>query len=138
MLAPYRADNLLDDDGNPSGGKVLGTGLRIHWQDGPLGRGDERKEPNGAFVETVVAACVERLEFYQEASDGKFACEENAEAIAHFKAGLAVLEARDRQAGGRRRRGHPCRGPTGRVIGPFEGMGSVVKPAPARGSTPER
>jgi hypothetical protein len=56
MLGKFEAVNLDDLDGNPAGGHVLGTGLRIDWQDGPLGRGEGRSEPNGAFVETVITA----------------------------------------------------------------------------------
>ena len=54
--------NDSDDDGNPAGGMVRGVGLFIQWQNGPLGRGDERREPNGAFVETVIAAAKQRIE----------------------------------------------------------------------------
>lgn len=78
-------------DGNPTGGTVRGTGLSIDWQNGPLGRGDDRKEPNGAFVETVIEAVKQRIEFYQ---DSKFRCDENAEAISHLDAALAALDRR--------------------------------------------
>ena len=40
-----------DTDTDPAGGFVHGKGFRIDWQNGPLGRGNERQEPNGAFVE---------------------------------------------------------------------------------------
>jgi hypothetical protein len=70
--------NASDVSGNPAGGFVLGTGILIDWQNGPLGRGETRRRPNGAFVETVIAAALQRLEYYQA---GKFACEENACAI---------------------------------------------------------
>lgn len=81
MLGEFKAENQVDENGNPTGGFVEGTGLRIDWQDGPLGRGEERIEPNGAFVETVLAAVKQRIEFYQAARDGKFACHENADVI---------------------------------------------------------
>ena len=68
----------LDANGNPAGGRTAGVGIEIHWQDGPLGRGADRAEPNGAFVEGVIAAALDRLHFYQTASDGRFACRENA------------------------------------------------------------
>ena len=67
-----------DKHGNPAGGCVEGVGLKIHWQDGPLGRGEDRKEPNGAFVETVISAVIQRIQFYQ---DSKFSSRENAIAI---------------------------------------------------------
>lgn len=86
--------NKLDGNGNPTGGKVSGIGLEISWQNGPLGRGADRAEPNGAFVETVISAAKQRIEFYQEASAGKFACEENASAILLLVAALEALEAR--------------------------------------------
>lgn len=100
MLDKFEAVNVQDDLGNPSGGSVKGTGLEIHWQDGPLGRGKMRKDPNGAFVETVVAAAIQRIRFYQEANKGKFACRENSLAITHFETGLLWLQKRtqDREA----------------------------------------
>ena len=94
MLSHFTATNRLDAKGNPSGGIVSGTGLSIFWQDGPLGRGADRQEPNGAFVETVIAAARQRLEFYQTASLGRFACVENAEAIDLLTAALEVLDRR--------------------------------------------
>ena len=68
-------------DGNPAGGYVAGVGFRVDWQDGPLGRGEDRQEPNGAFVEDVLLACLERLHIYQGESEdgsGRFRCRENA------------------------------------------------------------
>ena len=93
MLAKFDAENWLKD-GKPNGGTVLGTGLEIAWQKGPLGRGKERGDPNGAFVETVIAAALQRLEFYQ---DSGFACSENASAIQNLKSALGVLEFRTMQ-----------------------------------------
>ncbi len=96
MLDRFKSENEVDGDGNPTGGTVRGTGLIIDWQDGPLGRGDDRKEPNGAFVETVLAAAKQRIEFYQTASNGKYACQTNADAINNIHAALQCLEARTR------------------------------------------
>ena len=70
--------NNTDVDKNPTGGCVVGTGLNIAWQDGPLGREPYRALPNGAFVETVISAVIQRLQFYQ---DSKYSCRENAIAI---------------------------------------------------------
>ena len=97
MLAEFSKSNYLDDNGNPAGGIVSGTGLSIEWQNGPLGRDADRKPPNGAFVETVIAAAKSRIEFYQE---GKFACDDNAEAIVLLDKALEVLNRRtkDREA----------------------------------------
>lgn len=82
-----------DDKGNPTGGYVKGVGLQIDWQKGPLGRGPDRVGPNGAFVETVLAACVSRLKFYQ---DSGFACRENALAITKVEEALLWLDKRTR------------------------------------------
>jgi len=91
MLAEFEAKNSVDENENPTGGSIAGTGLKIQWQDGPLGRGEDREEPNGAFVETVIAAAKSRLEFYQKS---KFNCEENAGAISHLDKALEVLDSR--------------------------------------------
>ncbi len=91
MLSEYRAVNEDDANDNPAGGSVSGCGIMIVWQDGPLGRGDDRKEPNGAFVETVIDAARQRIEYYQAS---KFECQENAAAIMHLQAALDCLDSR--------------------------------------------
>jgi len=83
--------NISDIDGNPAGGMFEGTGLSIEWQNGPLGRGADRKDPNGAFVETVIFAAKQRLEFYQMS---KFNCRENAIAITKLDEALMWLNKR--------------------------------------------
>lgn len=80
-----------DANGNPAGGCTFGTGFAISWQNGPLGRGEERKEPNGAFVEDVLRAVMGRLNFYQ---DSKFACMENAAALMKLEEALTYLNSR--------------------------------------------
>ena len=97
MLDKYVAVNVSDKDGNPAGGTVKGIGLSIEWQDGPLGRGAERKEPNGAFVETVIDAALQRIQFYQ---DSKFNCRENVIAMHKLEEALLWLNKRtaDREA----------------------------------------
>lgn len=90
-------NNWTDPDQNPTGGYVKGVGLNIEWQNGPLGRGDERKDPNGAFVETVISAAKQRIEFYQTANNGKFACRENAIAITKLEEALLWLDKRTRE-----------------------------------------
>lgn len=89
--------NWNDSNGNPEGGQSFGNGFAIAWQRGPLGRGENRQEPNGAFVEDVISACVDRLEFYQ---DGKFNCEANANALDCLYKALEYLNNRtaDREA----------------------------------------
>lgn len=91
MLQETKHTYPTDENGNPAGGEVRGVGLSIDWQNGPLGRGAERIEPNGAFVETVIQAAADRLDFYQRS---RFNCAENAAALAHLEAALASLKAR--------------------------------------------
>jgi hypothetical protein len=86
-----RGINRFDGEGRPAGGSVEGVGINIDWQDGPLGRDDDRKAPNGAFIETILEAVAERLAFYQRSP---FACVENAVALDHVADALAVLRAR--------------------------------------------
>ena len=92
--------NDVDSTGNPTGGFVTGRGLTIEWQRGTLGRDNDRQEPNGAFVETVIEAARQRIAFYQKASNGKFACRENAIAITKIEEALLWLNKRtqDREA----------------------------------------
>lgn len=95
----FEAENLLDDHGRPAGGAVRGTGFQIAWQRGPLGRGADRIPPNGAFVEDVIAAVVQRIEHYQST---EFRCRENAIALTHLETALLWLNKRtqDREARG--------------------------------------
>jgi len=78
MKNGFFSEQFQDAEGNPTGGCTSGRGFTISWQFGPLGRGNERKEPNGAFVEDVIGAAIDRIEFYQKS---KWACEENAAAL---------------------------------------------------------
>ena len=80
-----------DENGNPAGGYTEGVGIKIEWQNGPLGRGAERREPSGAFVEGVLNAALGRLEFYQQS---RFRCRENAIAITKIEEALHWLESR--------------------------------------------
>ena len=100
MLDKFTAENDVDAMGMPAGGIVRGEGMAIDWQNGPLGRGEDRKAPNGAFVETVIAAAKQRIEYYQTTSDKKFACRENAMAITKLDEALMWLNKRtqDREA----------------------------------------
>lgn len=87
----------VDAQGNPAGGSTTGTGVIIEWQNGPLGRGAERKEPNGAFVEGVIQAALGRLKYYQSTP---FECEENYMALVKLEEALMWLQKRtdDREA----------------------------------------
>lgn len=88
MMQEIQANNQVDDNGNPTGGTVSGKGIDIRWQNGPLGTGADRKEPNGAFVEGVIQAAIQRLEFFQ---NSKFKCRENALAITKLEEALHWL-----------------------------------------------
>lgn len=87
-----REENFVDDKGYPAGGFYIANGIEIRWQQGPLGRGADRKAPNGAFVEDAIYAALQRLEFYQR--DERVACPENGTAIAHLKFALEELHRR--------------------------------------------
>ena len=94
MKDTFNVSNEVDENGNPAGGYAKGVGMEINWQNGPLGRGDGRKSPNGAFVETVLAAVTQRIEFYQTAQNKRFACRENAIAITKIEEALMWLDSR--------------------------------------------
>ena len=91
MQDKYFSEQWSDANENPAGGISCGKGICISWQNGPLGRGAERREPNGAFVETVIAIAKDRLDFYQKS---KFNCQENAKAIEHLNSALEILNSR--------------------------------------------
>jgi len=91
MNQEIRQIHRVDDRGDPAGGAVLGTGIKIDWQNGPLNRGDRRVEPNGAFVDGVISAAIGRLEFYQ---GSKFKCRENSLAITKLQEALHWLDHR--------------------------------------------
>jgi len=100
------AENKVDDDANPTGGDVRldldtsGDGksdfpvLLVKWQDGPRGQEgtDELLPPNGAFVEDVLWAALQRLEFFNA---GKYRDRANSMAITHIEQALQALK--DRQ-----------------------------------------
>ena len=85
MKQQINSQHFNDENGNPAGGTTSGVGISISWQNGPLGRDGERKEPNGAFVEGVIQAALDRLEHYQAS---KFKCRENALAITKLEEAL--------------------------------------------------
>lgn len=91
MNQPYEAENYSDEEGRPTGGFAKSTGITIEWQNGPLGRGADRLEANGAFVETVIAIAKQRIEYYQ---DTQFNCRENALAITKLDEALHWLNHR--------------------------------------------
>ena len=97
MRIGFKDHHFTDDEDRPAGGHTFGTGICIAWQNGPLGRGELRREPNGAFVEDVLDAVASRIRFYQEASGGKFACPENEAALVNIEGALRVLDRRTKR-----------------------------------------
>ncbi len=91
MKTAYTQNHFRDTNGAPEGGQSFGPGFAIAWQRGPLGRDDNRIEPNGAFVETVLDAVAGRIEEYQSS---KFANDYNARALNHIYAALDSLNQR--------------------------------------------
>jgi hypothetical protein len=91
MNQPFIAFNDVDEGNNPSGGYADGLGFHIDWQNGPLSVDGNRGQSNGAFVETIIAAAKQRIEFYQ---DSKFNCDENEQAIMYLGLALNSLNAR--------------------------------------------
>lgn len=86
-----RSINFTDEAGMPAGGHSHGVGFMIGWQAGPLGSGAARQEPNGAFVESIIEVCIDRIEFYDAMG---FGCVENDEALSHLKDALSALNRR--------------------------------------------
>lgn len=94
-------NNSLDADDNPTGGFVQllvqkdgdsFNAMTINWQDGPRGQEDGTlSDPNGAFVEDVLYAAKQRLEFFQ---DSKYVDEDNATAIDCINNALIALQNR--------------------------------------------
>jgi hypothetical protein len=94
MRQGFTASNPVDINNNPTGGTVNGTGFTISWQNGQLGRDGDRQAPNGAFVEDIIDAARQRIQFYQDANNKKFACKENAMAITKLEEALLWLDKR--------------------------------------------
>ena len=90
-LQKLEMQNKLDENGLPAGGFVRGIGIAITWQEGPSGRGADRKEQTGARVEDVLNACLSRLRYYQGT---KFNCPENVLALNNLEGVLQWLQKR--------------------------------------------
>lgn len=86
------ADNVTDENGNPTGGSVEGPGLKIDWQNGPVkGSTGDKPYGTGAFVEDVLLAAIQRLRFFQAS---KFSCRENAITLTHLEEALMWMQRR--------------------------------------------
>jgi hypothetical protein len=97
MKQAIKGEHIHDENGTPTGGRTTGIGIDITWQNGALGRGAERREPNGAFVEGVIDCAIDRLECFQAS---KFNSAYNAEALGYLQLAREALERRtaDREA----------------------------------------
>lgn len=93
MKAGFKSEHWTSHSGKPAGGCTFGNGFTISWQNGPLGRGDGRREPNGAFVEDVIDAVIDRIEFYQST---EFACIDSDDALKSLRMAAESLAARTR------------------------------------------
>ena len=95
-LQGHYFEHWVDGDGNPAGGVSTGRGFTISWQNGPLGKigTPGRQEPNGAFVEDIIQAVIERIKFYQ---DSRFNCAENAAALVALEEAARALDARTKR-----------------------------------------
>lgn len=72
---------------NPTGGYTTLPGGNITWQNGVIGENGQ----NGAFIEDVITAAIERLEYF---NNSKFRCRENSLAITKLEEALHWLAAR--------------------------------------------
>lgn len=77
------------EDGEVLGGHVTGVGVDIAWQCGPAG--PCREGVNGAFVEDVIEAVIQRLVAYERT---KYAHPANKDAIARLKQAIYSLNSR--------------------------------------------
>ena len=91
MIFGHFEEHWSDANGNPAGGVSSGHGFTISWQNGALGQGENRRSPNGAFVEDVIQAVIGRIEFYQKS---KFACERNELALQALRGAAQELDLR--------------------------------------------
>lgn len=90
-----------DQDGNPTGGvtnivvphpKAIQPAATIRWQNGIIDSSDGQ---NGAFIEDVLEAARQRLQFFN--SHPQFRCRENSLAITKIEEALQWLDWRTRQ-----------------------------------------
>lgn len=84
----YKIDGPLDI--YPGVGSVPKFQVDIRFQDGPI----LESGVNGITNEALLAVVIDRLQGFQS---GKFACEENAEALVKLKECLIALKRRTRQ-----------------------------------------
>lgn len=120
-MTQFDSNHFTTDTGVPDGGVTQGRGFVISWQRGALagdvtpeecrvldhrevggvhGNAGEvpipcRRAPNGAFVEDVIGAALDRLTYYEE--ETRFSCFENRDAIRYLEEALESLASRQRR-----------------------------------------
>lgn len=97
MLQSYETAFFEDKNtGLPLGGFAKAVGIDIQFQPGPLreSKGVLVKEAEGAFVETLIAIVIDRLQYYQKVNNNRFRCRENSLAITHLQEALHWLNHR--------------------------------------------
>jgi len=97
MLQSYETGFFEDKNtGVPLGGFAKAVGIDIQFQAGPLreSKGSLVNEPTGAFVETLIAIVIDRLQYYQNVNNKRFRCRENSLAITRLQEALHWLNAR--------------------------------------------
>lgn len=97
MHQEFTAENKVDSGGLPAGGSVEGLGLDVVWQAGPLRVGGTWISPNGAFVETLIDAVIQRIRWYQTVEGGRFSCRQNALAITKLEEANHWLDDRTKE-----------------------------------------
>jgi len=92
----FKSRHWVDNSDAPEGGHTFGVGFSISWQRGPLGAVDspDRQEPNGAFVEDVLDAVIDRIQQYEKS---RFACDENALALDYLLKAAEALDSRTKR-----------------------------------------
>lgn len=95
-----RSEFVTDQDGRPTGGgtvmyvdadgEMQKQVIYIAWQDGIVGDAGQ----NGAFVEDVIEAARQRIQFFN--SNPRFRCRENSLAITKLEEALQWLDWRTR------------------------------------------
>ena len=96
-------EHWTDSDENPAGGFSSGDYFAISWQNGPLGRigTADRREPNGAFVETVLQAIIDRAQLLLDYPPHRFISEnmksDGVKFVAHLRKANEILDSRTKR-----------------------------------------
>ena len=88
--------NYYDGNYKLDGGYAYATGFAINWQRGRLfnNKSGEEVGRNGALIDEVLWACLQRLKFYRNCG---YADENDMEALRHVRSAVKMLDdARDR------------------------------------------